>query len=79
MTRPQTKPSIGSADSFIRRNARTIVNIMVFAPGFLGALLYVGGANYMEEHSIGEGLAIIAGGLALIQIARKIWNYFYGG
>lgn len=76
--RPRVKTE--NVDRFIKKNATLIADIISFTPGAIGVLLYIGGANYIQKNKgmIG-GLAIIACGLALMQVAKKTWNYFYGG
>lgn len=75
--RPRVKTE--NVDRFIKRNATLLADIISFTPGMIGVLLYIGGANYIQNKGIIGGLAIIACGLALMQVAKKTWNYFYGG
>ena len=75
--RPRVKT--GNVDRFIKRNATLLADIISFTPGAIGVLLYIGGANYIQKKGMIGGLAIIACGLALMQVAKKTWNYFYGG
>lgn len=76
MTRPQNKP-ISRTDKFIRKHATLLADMLSFTPGIIGFLLYIGGAEYIQNTSIPGGLVIISCGLALMQVAGKIWNYFY--
>lgn len=75
--RPRVKTE--NVDRFIKRNATLLADVISFTPGMIGVLLYVGGANYIQNKGMIGGLAIIACGMALMQVAKKIYNYFYGG
>lgn len=75
--RPRVKTE--NVDRFIKKNATLLADVISFTPGAIGVLLYVGGANYIQNKGMIGGLAIIACGLALMQVAKKVYNYFYGG
>ena len=75
--RPRVKTE--NVDRFIKKNATLLADIISFTPGAIGVLLYIGGASYIRNKGIIGGLAIIACGMALMQVATKIYNYFYGG
>lgn len=70
---------VANVDRFIRKNARLIADCICFTPAVIGGLLYVGGANYIQENDIVGGLLIITCGLIFMQVAKKVYNYFYGG
>lgn len=75
--RPRVKTE--NVDRFIKKNATLLADVISFTPGMIGVLLYIGGANYIQNKGMIGGLAILACGLGLMQVAKKTWNYFYGG